>query len=126
MAAITEAYMNFSLQADQAKRCVRALAMIEMPSKDEPAQVMQSMYLIVHYQRITGFEPFSVIVKRELVAERGQTYLLIFCVKISSVIFRSQHSMTSLRFTLLTSSPEKPYFPASKSRFNPPIPLPPH
>ena len=52
MAAITEAYMNFNLQADQAKRCVRALAMVEMPPKDESAQAMQSMYSIVHYQRI--------------------------------------------------------------------------
>jgi hypothetical protein len=119
--AITEAYLNLNFQADQASRCVRALAMIdsEMAPKDEPAQAMQSMYKIVHY--LTGFEPLSFIVKREVAAERGQTYHLVFCLKISSFIFRSQHSMTSLHFTLLTSSPEKLYFPASRNLFNPPL-----
>ena len=55
MAAITETYLNFSFQADQARRCARALAMIEMPSKGEPAQAMQSMHKIVRYPRLTGF-----------------------------------------------------------------------
>src|ERR1700722_1351836 len=119
--AITEAYLNLNFQADQASRCVRALAMIdsEMAPKDGPAQAMQSMYKVVHY--LTGFEPFSFIVRREVAAKRGQTYHLVFCLKISSFIFRSQHSMTSLHFTLLTSSPEKLYFPASRNLFNPPL-----
>ena len=45
MTAITEAYLNVSFQADQAKRCVRALAMMEMPLKDEPAQVMHTIHV---------------------------------------------------------------------------------